>query len=171
MTIVRDFEKLRNFVAKINLKSSAKLISVDGFSGAGKGMVSTYLNDILSIPVIYIDDFFPRDGKFLESFKFENFSAAITKLNQNSSVIVDGIMVQDILARLNIKPDLLVYVKRMNQYGIWLDSFKLDKFIRQGEDNDTSKFDLFEDQLVQYHLRVCPHERADIVVELVEGTV
>jgi len=169
MTIIRDFEKLRDFVTKLNLKSSAKLISVDGFSGTGKGMVSTYLNEILSIPVVYLDDFFPRGGKFPETFRSENFSAAIAKLNQSSSVIVDGIMVQEVLARVNIKPDLLLYVKRMNQYGIWLDSFKLEKFIRLGEDDHTSKYDPFQDQLVQYHLRVLPHERADIIFELVEG--
>ena len=170
MTIVRDFERLRELVSKLNLKASTKLISVDGFSGSIKGMVSSYLNEILSIPVIYVDDFFSRDGKFLESFNFENFSAAISKLKQDSSVIVDGIMVQEMLARVSIKPDFLIYVKRINQYGMWSDGFKLDKYIRSNEDNVTSNYDHFQDQLVQYHLRVHPHDRADIVVELVEGS-
>jgi hypothetical protein len=171
MTILRNFEELKDLVSKLNLKSTTKLISVDGFSGAGKDMVSSYLNEILSIPVIYIDDFFPRDKKKLESFNFEKFAQAIAKLKQNSSVIVNGIMVQDVLARVNIKPDVLLYVKRVNQYGLWSDGFKLDKFIRLDDDSVDSNYDLFQDQLVQYHLRVHPHERADIIVELVEGTI
>jgi len=170
MTIVRSFEELKDLVSRLNVKSTTKLISVDGFAGAGKDMVSSYLSEILSIPVVYLNDFFSRDQKVLESFKFENFAQAIAKLKQNSSVIVGGILVQDVLARVNIKPDVLLYVKRVNQYGLWVDGFKLDKFIRLGDASAASNFDLFQDQLVQYHLRVHPHERADIIVEHVEGS-
>jgi hypothetical protein len=170
MTIVHELEKLHGLLAKVDFKSSKKLITIDGFSWSGKSKVSAYLSQALSIPVVYIDDYFTKDGRFLESFKFENFSATVAKLSQSSSIIVDGIMVQDILARIGTKADLFLYVKRVSPYGIWSDGFKLDKLLRSDDDNVSTGYDPFQDQLVQYHLRVRPHERADITFELMEGT-
>lgn len=169
MTIVRELGQLPALLAKLNLNSSKKIISIDGFFGAAKNMVSAYLTEALSIPAVYVDDFLARDGASLETFNFKGFSGTITKLNQSSSIIVDGIMVQDILARTGTKADFLIYVKRVNPYGIWHDDFKIDKLLRSDETHATAKYDPLEEEVVQYHLRVRPHERAHIVVELVEG--
>ncbi|HTR80784.1 MAG TPA: hypothetical protein VMM58_04070 [Bacteroidota bacterium] len=166
MTIVRKFEELRNFILKLNLTSPKKIISVDGFPGAGNSMVGAYLNEILSLPVIYIDDFFTHDPRSLENFKFQSFSELIRKLHQNSSIIIDGALVEDVLARIKIKPDLLIYIKRTNEYGGWRDEFKLNKLLRTEEVPDASRFDPFQDQLIQYHLRVRPHEHAAVIFEL-----
>jgi hypothetical protein len=170
MIIVHELEKLHNLVAKLNLNSVKKLISIDGFFGTGKSMVSAYLAQAFALPVVYVDDYFAKDGKSLELFKFENFAATVAKLRQGSSTIVDGIMVQDVLARTGSRADFFIYVKEVNRHGIWSNGFKLDKLIRSDDDNLPTKPDRFEDELVEYHLRFRPHERADIIFELIEGT-
>lgn len=169
MTIVRELEQLPALLAKLNLDSSKKIISIDGFFGAAKSKVSAYLTEALSIPTVYLDDFLPRDRASLESFKFKDFSETVAKLSQSYSVIVDGSMVQDILARIGVTADFFIYVKRVSPYGIWFDDFKIDKLVRSSNDHSTVKYNHFEEEVIQYHLRVRPHERAHIIVELVEG--
>ena len=169
MTIVRELDQLQSLLARLNLSSSRKIVSIDGFLWAAKSKVSAYLTEALTIPAVYVDDFLPRDSASLETFNFKGFSDTVAKLSQNYSIIVDGIMVQDILARISVKADFFIYVKRVNPSGIWHDNFKIDKLLRSGEDHVTVKYNPLEEEVVQYHLRARPHERAHIIVELVEG--
>lgn len=171
MTIVRELDQLPALFSKLNLNSSKKIISIDGFFGAAKNMVSAYLTEALSIPAVYVDDFLPKDAVSLETFQLKEFSVVVAKLNQSYPIIVDGIMVQEILDRINVKADFLIYVKTVNHNGIWHDHFKIDKLLRSSDDHATNRYNPFEEEVIQYHMRVRPHERAHIIVELVEGNV
>ena len=169
MTIVRELETLQRLVSKGIPGTLRKIISVDGFPGAARGIVSSFLNETLNLPVIYTDDYFVREGKDPDTFNVVDFSAKIARFTKDSSIIVDGVLVQDLLGRAEKKADLLLYVKRIDQYGVWPDGFKLDKLLRVAGAEGVSNYDHFQDQLVQYHLRVRPHERADFVFELSDG--
>jgi hypothetical protein len=77
-------------------------------------------------------------------------------------MIFAGACMREVLHRIGVEVDLHIYIKRLSPMEIWCDedlACGIDKAPMPG----------IEQELVDYHARWKPHERADIIFERIEG--
>jgi hypothetical protein len=117
-------------------------------------------------------DGWKQSGKTtVSSFRFVDLCSQLLAVLNNSSLIVEGILIQDILSQGKIKAIVNIYIKHVNKYGFWYDGQMLHEEASstlQINDSD-SNYVKFQKKLIEYHQRVRPHETADYLLELKEG--
>jgi hypothetical protein len=82
-------------------------------------------------------------------------------------VIVSGVCILRVLEAVQLRPDVLVYVKRMRKWG-WADEDEVngDELERTAEALGVkAEAWPLQVEVREYHRRYCPHERAAIVLE------
>lgn len=152
-----------------------KVIGLDGTNGARKTTIASALAIELDLPLISLDDYLEKNqGSFIEHIKYEDLSQE-TQAEQR--FIIEGVCLLEVLVKVNVQPDILLYVKRY-QLELWADEQdlcvpeeQLEEFLRkerdlaerlsgtQVEDNGSSLFD----EIVRYHSKYRPQDRAHFV--------
>ena len=85
-------------------------------------------------------------------------------LSNHAIVIVAGICLRDVLERIGCQADILIYVKVVSRYSeTWHDMIQLEDYEAGREQVCRPHRDAFD-----YHSRVRPHEKADLVLTRIE---
>lgn len=88
--------------------SGASLIALDGCPGAGKSTLAARLSARLTIRTVRLDDYLvPEPTGFLDFLAYEELQRALLR----RPVIVEGVCMLDVLDRLDLRPDQLVYLR------------------------------------------------------------
>ena len=100
----------------------------------------------------------PEDTPFVECLDLEHLGTKIREaLSSRAIVIVAGICLRDVLERIGRQADIVIYVKVVSRYsGVWHDKIQREQVCRPHRD----AFD--------YHSRVRPHEKADLILTRTE---
>lgn len=152
-------------------------IGIDGIDGVGKSTLASALSTELGYAVVTLDSYLEKNqGNFAEHLNYVQLNSAMDQLN---AFIVEGVCLMEVLQRLHIQLDALIYVKRKN-CGLWADERELnvegdvEEFLqRENElarwfgkledpDEDDSGLGLSE-EIVRYHATFIPHEKANLI--------
>src|SRR5712691_2430398 len=108
--------------------ASAHIVTVDGWSGSGKTTLAKGLADALGLEHHELDDYLhEHSGGFLEHLDYPKLMTALKEgLKRPRPILLDGICVLEVLARIGLEPDAKIYVRRIGASGIWYDGLKLD---------------------------------------------
>jgi len=119
------------------------LVAIDGFQGAGKSALATEIAATLGMRCVHLDDFLlsGRAG-FVEFLKYPELSNALA----NRPVLVEGVCLLEVLERLALRPDMLVYV----------DSAIPEKNTARGRGQVAC-------EIMSYHKRFQPISVADVI--------
>ena len=119
--------------------------------------------------VCHVDNFARKSEKpplYTECLDLTRLRSTLEQREMSRIAIVEGICLRDVLARVGVRPALFVYLKRIGGNGLWYDGLDLEAFeIGQptaGGIDEPHRSDF------EYHVRVRPHERADLIYERVE---
>lgn len=161
-----------------NLSGKSKwLIGIDGNTGAGKTWIGERLEtDLMDARLIDLDDYLEkRTGSFINALRYEDLRDALTHAaDQFHVTIVAGVCLLEVLDRLDVTPDLLIYAMKVSSAGRRSDDHLYDDTISEAvalEDvRESWKASgaigpFLDEELIRYHKRVRPQYRADIVFE------
>ena len=149
------------------INPSPRLVTVDGYTGAGKTHLASKIASSLSFRHLDFDSFLvKKQGEFLAFFEFKRFAMSFNSTHQ--STVLSGILMLDVLQKLGLHQELSVYVKSMSQGGLWNDDYENFDQISQieqianavGQTVDDVKLDL---EVSRYHYNRRPDKHANIV--------
>jgi len=125
-----------------------------------------------------IDDLIKGKERYVEHLKYKEISEFIGK-NKNS-LIIEGVCLLDVLKKLHLDLDCLIYVKLIDEYDEWFHEEACDirdsaeKTIKRFEDtikilNPTNQgLDAFSKEIIYYHVNNRPFEKANYVFERIK---
>jgi hypothetical protein len=163
------------------------VIGIDGADGSGKTFLATEIGTVLNLSVVSVDDFVEKErGNYVEHIQQAELEAALG--SAETGVIVEGVCLLDVVDRLALSADCLVYVKRCDADGFWYEdgdygdpSGSADVVIARLSQQLAAVADLscrfhnepgdpfagsvtpLREEIIRYHYRARPHERADFV--------
>jgi hypothetical protein len=162
------------------------VVAIDGCDGSGKSTLARYLATQLERPLFELDTYLDKNlGLYVSAIKFDDLKRDIGKF---SDMIIEGVCLMEVLRRLDITPDLTIYVKRMH-LGVWAeeDDYTLEpdeidiklanvkESIRMMEDIGKppgapeprlSEIELgLEEELIRYHAKYRPQNSSDIIFQ------
>jgi len=176
-----------NQLAKIIRDGNYKIVGIDGKDGAGKSTIARKVSSELKIRHINLDDYVEKhSGTYVPNIKNEELLAAIN--SSNNPLIIEGVCLLAIMEKFNLKPDLSVYVKKMDRYGFWHDRDECDleedvddfilkekKCLRsfaefearlEGARMSTENIEFpLSEEIIKYHHGFKPHIKANIIYE------
>ena len=162
---------------------AAATIGVDGIHGSGKTTIARHLYGALGGTLLSLDDFIHKNqGTFLPHLKRGELGNAIEAASQ--PLVLEGICMLAALEAVQVSPDLLIYVKRLDRYGEWEDEETCDVTIPPDEiiqreaararpflealgelppAEGESGLDPLREEVIRYHCSYHPTRRAQIV--------
>lgn len=159
---------------------AAPVIGIDGVKGSGKTTLARYLATHMDAGLISLDAFLAdRNVSYEDRIERASLKEKILVLKMcGQALIVEGFCLLSVLEAIDVRPDLLVYVKRVWEDGRPFDADLLSDEVTEErmlgeiaewargmgiEDADP----LLERDAVRYHKRVRPQEKAFYVYETV----
>ncbi|KVE06278.1 hypothetical protein WI91_07990 [Burkholderia vietnamiensis] len=139
------------------------LITFDGCMFAGKTTLMREIARRLGVPGIDLDDYVEREqGKFVEALRLDELKIAIARAQTKSDVVLlSGICMLEVLARIGFVANLAVYVQANNDDGapddidlIGAETGRYPELIEF--------FGALEDECFSYHARYRPLSNADV---------
>ncbi|MFQ5863424.1 MAG: P-loop NTPase fold protein, partial [Candidatus Brocadiales bacterium] len=163
-TFTKDSELMNTLKAK-GVMNNFMVVGLDGVYGAGKTTLAKNLAEKLSSEIIELDKFVARgQGGYVEYINYSSLKQAIDGARkQETSVIVDGVCLLKVLRRIDVKLDILIYVKQMRPDGSWLDEDELGLLNNKVGRKYSVKLLIHE--IKEYHLEYAPIGRANYVFE------
>lgn len=105
--------------------ATAGIIGIDGNDGVGKSTLAKELGEVIGAAVFSIDDFVANNlGSYIPNLRAKELQAAVSSASR--PLIVEGVCLLNALEVADLKPDLLIYLKRMSNYGHWYDQDECD---------------------------------------------
>jgi hypothetical protein len=152
------------------------VVGIDGASGAGKTSFAKLLCNELNGKHIEVDSYLHQHrGEYVSHLRLEILRKDVAASVEPVSLI-EGVCLLDILERIQITLDVLIYVKRVDTAGIWVDqnlcdtSRSLAKILEWLSHTESCAgkpgIANLDRELATYHHKFQPVERADIIVEL-----
>lgn len=161
------------------------LIGIDGVDGSGKSSLASLLSTELGWSHINLDDYVEKNlGRYVNHIHYDEVRNKLN--NTEEPIIIEGVCLLAVLERLERHMDLLIYVKNVAHYGRWYDeedcavSEDIEDFMNRKKE-DLQRFVGVEasiegkeppsgvvfpeltEEIIRYHHKYTPHERADIV--------
>lgn len=104
------------------------LIGVDGAYGSGKSTLAKALAEALGGRVFELDQYTQQDGQpYRQQLRYTEMERDLRAARApGRPIVVDGICLLDVLDRIKATADVLVYVKRIDNAGIWNDEDTCD---------------------------------------------
>ena len=140
---MKETSEISEIVRKLK-SANSRLIAVDGIDGSGKSTLASKLASNLSSAHLNLDDYLEKNrGSFVEYIKYDLLKTKMESVD--GPIVIEGVCLLAVLRKLKKDPDLLIYIKRMSDYGWWRDeeicdvTEDIDEFISKEKD-DLSKF-------------------------------
>lgn len=163
-----------------NNTSRAYIIGIDGFNGSGKSYLAekimTYLHGVLFSLDCYAGK---NTGVYLNNFDYERLLKEFNLINQDVRVIIfEGICLLNILEKIDIQLDKLIYVKHFSSDGFWIDDRLCDpnitleealSTIKRMETNCPPGIGNLEREIAKYHHIYNPIEKSQILFHRVDS--
>jgi len=137
--------------------SGSSVVAVDGKDGSGKTFTARYLSKELRGAPIDFDDFVDRDCGFLAGLRLDELRNAIEFAAR--PLFLSGVCMMDVLDRLAVQVDAVVYVKRMAG-SLWRDEDELFGDALEAYDRAGYPAYPLDYEIREYHRRRRPHEHA-----------
>jgi len=147
---------------------SKSIVSIDGVDGVGKTTLSSKIAQELCISNIELDDFVQKNQNgYINHIDYDRL---LKKIITDKPVVVEGICVLEILNRIQIKPDVSIYIKVVDRYGFCNGQIKYcppaksaDEVINERKSKGFSVG--YEEDVIRYHYSFKPHEKSDYIFE------
>jgi len=192
--VYRNQSELQKAVAQKLSHVQFSLITIDGKDGSGKSRLASSLAKTLSGIHIEVDQYWnENESGYIEHIRY----GELVKDLENSRwdypiVIIEGICLLDIIARIGVKQYVSIYVKRVRPNGLWADGLlhfdpnrTADQLIADRKDQrlewatledlgvnkDKLSREGLDEEIIRYHYRRLPHETSDFVYERYEMDV
>jgi energy-coupling factor transporter ATP-binding protein EcfA2 len=150
-----------------------RLVLVDGAHGSGKSTLASTLGGLLNARVIEADSFLRKNqGSYFPNLDLKSLRASI---DPACICILEGICMLQVIRALQLKPDAVVYVKRMARWG-WADEddlvpsspvethlAQLKEQASQFSDSDEEATLGLWEEVIRYHVQFAPHTQPDFV--------
>jgi len=133
-----------------------------------KTTLSTKISNGLCIPRIELDDFVKENqGGYINFIDYKGLS---DKIVSKKPVIVEGICVLQILNKIQVKPDVSIYINVVDRYGFCnaqIRYFPPDKTAEEVINERIRKgYSVgYEADIIRYHYSFMPHENADFIFQ------
>ncbi len=171
------------------------IVTVDGFSGVGKSTLAGRFATKMGVQLVQLDDFLERDkGEYLDALRLDELRVSISdRPRPGGMVIMEGCMIDAVLERLNMVADYRIYVMRIlhpgysdgtdriYEFDVLYGEQSADELISKREEErrelaigvpdllgngDSWRLPGLQRELICYHKRCRPHERADIITKI-----
>ncbi len=167
MAEFHDPDALAVEVRHLTVGQEAPLVAIDGAYGSGKTTLARYLAASLGGAVIEVDRFTEGNGlPFRQQLDYDAIRHELEVFRgQHRPIVVDGVCILHVLRQTGTSVDVLIYVKRVDETGLWLDEDECDPELI---DLDSPMLRIRGSELAReiasYHLEYNPLPRADIVL-------
>lgn len=179
----------------LSVPKDAKIVSLDGFDGAGKTTLARHLARVLRIPLVSLDDYIPKQQNlFLDILKVDCLAEKINGAIENKKrVIVEGCVVESALEKVGLLPDFRIYIIRTSRMRSASDVELVDEYdvlsgekpgyelIKEEEERlrkwanlpkkieggGAGQLSTLRRELIQYHCSIRPHARANVLVKMI----
>lgn len=173
-------------ILEILKKNHYRLIAIDGVDGSGKSSLSKNISEELGYCHINLDEYLENNrGNFVKYIKYEVLENKIQSIKK--AIIIEGVCVLAVLKNLGMRPDYLIYIKRISEFDFWKDdhlcdvkvdidafieneNLELQKFSEvmsniEGEEfnPENSKIPKLREEIIRYHYEFKPHKHANLV--------
>lgn len=193
MVTFKDRYELKKYVLEMVEENDFGIISIDGIDGSGKSNLASYIIQDTNFYHIDLDDdrYLTKEmGKKVDFIKYQILEKDISQyLSKNRKIFVDSVCVLKILNRIDIIPNIKIYVKKLLD---WLEGDKFDyskdveevirddleslkKIIEMGahiEGEEPESFEVTESlshEIIRYHYEYQPDKNAEIIFERAEN--
>lgn len=172
---ISEIQTLADEIKNLN----KKITVIDGEDGLGKStVIAPIIAEACQAHIVHLDDYLiKKQGTY--KLKLDKLLTDINDKIKTEAVVIEGIMPIRILEKINITPDIYVYVEgssaRMNwgkEYGYYLGKTLNEIFdyveSQMQRITPSSKLNTFRKGLIEYHYNYRPFESADykIVTDL-----
>jgi len=125
MRVTRSISALIEAIISEDDVGKGFLLGIDGMDGAGKTNLATRVGKKLNASVIALDDFI-EENKDAYVPILESEDVRSVRANADGPVIVEGVCLLAAIEKIGIPISRLVYVKKIDQYGVWDDEDECD---------------------------------------------
>jgi len=108
--------------------SRRRLIAIDGTYGSGKTTLAEALAASLGAATVKLDRYVQKNGRpYREQLRYEEIQRDVEAARMAATpVIVEGVCLLHVLEQVKLKADVLVYVKKLDESGLWHDQDTCD---------------------------------------------
>ena len=157
------------------------IIGIDGAIGAGKSCLAHAIGSRFGETVISLDKYVTSGkGRYRTSIRYQSLRQDLERYKgQERVLVVEGVCLLEILDRVDVSPDVVVYVKRVSRNGYWLDEETCDRArglrellrdIRSREERvKRPGIGDLEREVAEYHCHYTPLARATYVYHRVDS--
>jgi hypothetical protein len=182
MMLILTLDELEALITAI--EGNRVIIGLDGLDGVGKTTLGRELKTRLGAHLMSVDEHLDKNrGVYLGALRLGDLRSAVERATSRV-ILVEGICLREVAAQCGLAVDKYVYVRRLTRAGRW-DDEKLccptesaEALIeRELSDRDTFSRALggegvtdlgLHGELIDYHCRYRPFEKADFVVDVQE---
>lgn len=162
MIEVNNYSDLVGIIKKqMNTLGPPIIVAIDGGTGAGKSRLADDLWGVLGGGIIHGDNYKTANQRAEHVALPELLKKELQCLIGIHSfvVIVEGVLLWQTLDKVNIKPNIMIYTKKMsgNNGVIWCDKDELENF------EISPNTSPFRKQIIEYHKKENPIQRASII--------
>ena len=165
---------------KLDLANGAHLIvGIDGAGGVGKSTLAKRLAEEFDGRLVSLDDYLDdHKGTYIPHLNYQRLKNDIyVLLSQDTPVLaIEGLCLLAALEQVGTNPDILVYIKCLDQDGEWYDEAICNENRELNEVLDyLSKYETLpgigdsDRELATYHNKYRPVAKADFVLSKVIG--
>jgi uridine kinase len=178
-------------IVTILKETRIRLIGIDGIDGVGKSMLATKLSQELGYTHLNIDDYIDKNhGQYVNHVHYDAIRRQLNDEKKNP-IIIEGVCLLAVFEKLQRDLDMLIYIKKVSEYGSWrdkddcditegIDEFMtkkketLQKFVEaeahiEGKDvSNDAIFPELAEEIIRYHYGYRPHDKADIIYKRID---
>ncbi|MBI1928061.1 hypothetical protein HYR99_27935 [Candidatus Poribacteria bacterium] len=176
--VVSDVPQLTDWLRERSVDQQPSIIGVDGTTGCGKTTIARQIAQTLNLEHVELDSVLEKhQGGYADYINYHELRRLIDRAAQfPRSIVVEGICLLKILDRIQVTPDILIYIKHVNAYGDWYDDRYYEP--RENPQEAIHEFDSelsrlasrgkefpadCEKEIIQYHQTYKPTVKADCV--------
>ena len=172
-------KRVKNIINRI-VESNARIIGIDGAPFSGKStLAGTLTVQIRAESFSFDKGYIPTNPKgrypdYVDAKKLK--SDVESALERGAKVVIEGPCLRSILKKVNIHPDLIIYVRNKNNATDFINQDITEREYLQLESDinnilkhvPDSDGECLEKDNARYHMEFLPVSKADIVYERLE---